>query len=378
VDTSVFQRPATCAPPSTTSAGPPWPRCCSSTLWLGFAWRSWRVGVIALVAVVLSYIARRCWCLQARGTTFNALVLTGLAVAIGVIVDDIAHHVDAVGAGWSPTATTGRPRRRSSPTPSPAARRPPRYAIAVVAVTLLPIWLLTGFSGAFARPLVAGYALAFLRPPSSRWSVHPVPLLRAAADDRARAPGQPAGHRGQRPGRPDHRSDGPGPPGAGSTGRSPPSPRSGWPPWPSCRRSGGAPPCHPGRPRPGRRVERAAGHLAAGDAPAGHLGRRPAAGRARRRRRVDQRRAGAVRRSDRRCELGRHLDHHPGRRDYAKTATRSAGWSTATPAIAHTLTSYPALAVAEAGAQTAAAPLTVRLYGNRPGQDAGRGRTRSG
>src|SRR5204863_4533192 len=99
------------------------------------------------------------------------LVLTGLVVAVGVIVDDVVVGVDAMKRrfaehpGGGTEATDGRTEATKGQKVTEAitaARRPLGYALLVVLLAALPLWLLTGFAGALARPLVGAYALAVL------------------------------------------------------------------------------------------------------------------------------------------------------------------------------------------------------------------------
>ncbi len=89
-------------------------------LWLGVSTRSWRVALIGLLAFALCVIATG-YVLYLRGTTFNAMILAGLVIALGVIVDDIVVAVRRhQGAASTRVARpeTSAPRRPSSRTPT--------------------------------------------------------------------------------------------------------------------------------------------------------------------------------------------------------------------------------------------------------------------
>jgi Cu/Ag efflux pump CusA len=123
------------------------------------AFFSWRMTLISVVSVVVSLIAAA-YVLYLRGTTFNIMVLTGLAVAIGVIVDD---------AVVDPGIILGRLRMRRDEDradgvaeASRTARAPLLYAALVVLVAPLPLVFLDGVAGSFTRPAVLSYALAVL------------------------------------------------------------------------------------------------------------------------------------------------------------------------------------------------------------------------
>jgi Cu/Ag efflux pump CusA len=154
-------------------------------LWLGIAWQSWRVAVIAFVAVALSYVTAAL-VLYARGTTFNALILAGLAIGIGVVVDDLAHGVDAMKRDLA-ERRTDMPKASLITDAVIAARRPLGYALAIVALGLVPLWLVTGFAGMLSRNLVGGYVLSLLAATAVALVGTPVlayVLLPSAAPDR--------------------------------------------------------------------------------------------------------------------------------------------------------------------------------------------------
>ncbi|TDU05435.1 AcrB/AcrD/AcrF family protein [Streptomyces sp. 846.5] len=65
------------------------------TVWLGVCWRSWRVALVGLVAVVLPLVAAA-YVLYLRGSTFNEMTLLGMLAALGIVVDDAVSGVLAL------------------------------------------------------------------------------------------------------------------------------------------------------------------------------------------------------------------------------------------------------------------------------------------
>ena len=97
-----------------------------------------------------------------RGTTFNVMILAGLAVALGIVIDDAVTTVEEI-------RRRVREHRASDDTQTTASvvvratlatRGPLLYATVVVLLIPLPALALGGVAGAFAGPLVLSYVLA--------------------------------------------------------------------------------------------------------------------------------------------------------------------------------------------------------------------------
>lgn len=125
-------------------------------LLFGAVLRSWRGALVGTVAVALSLVAAA-YVLYLRGTTFTTLTLTGLVIALGVIVDDAVVGVAAVQRGrgtdrrWAPSDLVEAYARM---------RAPLGYATVVLVLAVLPVLLLSGTSADFALPLVTSYLVA--------------------------------------------------------------------------------------------------------------------------------------------------------------------------------------------------------------------------
>lgn len=128
---------------------------------LGVFFMDWRSALISFVTVPLA-LAVTAFVLHARGTPFNVIVLAGLVVALGVIIDDAITDVENV------TRRLRKPRPEGDTTPTDAivlnallqVRSPIIYAILVILLTVMPFFLLGGLPGSFLEPFASSYALA--------------------------------------------------------------------------------------------------------------------------------------------------------------------------------------------------------------------------
>ncbi|MDQ3880928.1 MAG: efflux RND transporter permease subunit, partial [Chloroflexota bacterium] len=130
---------------------------------LGIFFFSWRSALIALVVIPLSLLAGVI-VLHVLGATMNALVLAGLAVALGVVIDDAIADVENV-------VRRLRDRRRAGSLRSTLLvigdasgeiRSSMLYATVVLLLAAVPALVIGGLSGSFLLPLVASYVLAVL------------------------------------------------------------------------------------------------------------------------------------------------------------------------------------------------------------------------
>ena len=147
----------------------------------------WRTALISLVSIPLSLMAAAL-VLALRGATINTMVLAGLVIAIGVVVDDAIIDVENI---WRRL----RQRRLSIPRTvleaSLEVRRPIVYATLINVVAVVPIFFMEGLSGAFFAPLALSYALAVAASMVVALTVTPAMsliLLRGARLERPDAP----------------------------------------------------------------------------------------------------------------------------------------------------------------------------------------------
>lgn len=138
--------------------------------WLLF--RSWRVAVIALVAIVTT-VAAAAVVLYLRDATLNITVLVGVMLGISVIVGDIVEDVHA--QRRRPTAPAD-PDTSSSAAAKPwrSIRTPLFHASLIMVVTLVPTLFVTGIGGSFFQPLFWSLTLALLAALLVGLSVTPV------------------------------------------------------------------------------------------------------------------------------------------------------------------------------------------------------------
>jgi CzcA family heavy metal efflux pump len=123
----------------------------------------WRTALISLTAIPLSLIAAAV-VLYYRGGTLNTMVLAGLVIALGEVVDDAIIDVENI---------VRRLRlNRALPQPQPAlrvvlaasleVRSAIVFASLIIVMVFLPVFFLPGLAGSFFRPLAVSYVLAVL------------------------------------------------------------------------------------------------------------------------------------------------------------------------------------------------------------------------
>jgi CzcA family heavy metal efflux pump len=119
----------------------------------------WRAALVGLVSIPLSLLAA-VLVIQATGSTFNAMSLTGLVIALGIVIDDAVINADNVLRRMRKEA--GEPIMRSILETSLATRTPLVLATVIVLLAALPALLAEGVPGAFVRPMVVSYVPAIL------------------------------------------------------------------------------------------------------------------------------------------------------------------------------------------------------------------------
>jgi Cu/Ag efflux pump CusA len=131
--------------------------------WIGLSTGSWRVSLISVIAIALP-VAIGVLVLQALGTTFDTMILAGLVMALGVIVDDAV-----VGAGMLKRNLALRDESGGGQSEAALAwdayaemRQPLGWALAILLLAAGPLLLVSGLAGSFLKPIVLAYALAAL------------------------------------------------------------------------------------------------------------------------------------------------------------------------------------------------------------------------
>ena len=123
----------------------------------------WRAAVISSLAIPLSLVAA-VLVLYYRGGTVNTMVLAGLIIALGEVVDYAIIDVENILRRLRLNHEAGNPKSafRVVLDASLEVRSAVVYATLIVVLTLVPVFFLEGLAGSFFRPLAASYILAIL------------------------------------------------------------------------------------------------------------------------------------------------------------------------------------------------------------------------
>ena len=130
---------------------------------LGAFFFRWRTALISLIAIPLAIVAAG-YVLHLRGATFNTMVLAGLVIALGAVIDDAVVDVENI------VRRLRQARQEGSERPSIAIileaalemRGALAYATLIMLLAVLPVFFLHGLAGAFFQPLAISYALALI------------------------------------------------------------------------------------------------------------------------------------------------------------------------------------------------------------------------
>ncbi|QDU56140.1 efflux RND transporter permease subunit [Aeoliella mucimassa] len=123
----------------------------------------WRSAIISATAIPLSLVAA-VLVLAWRGGTVNTMVLAGLVIALGEVVDDAIIDVENITRRLRLNAKSPNPCNsfRVVLDASLEVRSAVVYATVIVILAFLPVFFLTGLAGSFFRPLATAYILAIL------------------------------------------------------------------------------------------------------------------------------------------------------------------------------------------------------------------------
>ena len=121
----------------------------------------WRTALISTVTIPLSLTAAGL-VLYWRGETINVMVLAGLVIALGVVVDDAIIDIENIWRRLRLSRLEGddTPVAKVIVDASLEVRSSIVYATMIILLSLVPIYLLSGLTGTFFRPLVLSYGLA--------------------------------------------------------------------------------------------------------------------------------------------------------------------------------------------------------------------------
>jgi CzcA family heavy metal efflux pump len=152
----------------------------------------WRTALISVVAIPLSLMAAAL-VLYVTGATINTMILAGLVIAIGVVVDDAIIDVENIARRLRQYRKEGsnKPIAKIILEASLEVRGAIIYATLIDAAALLPVFFMEGLSGSFFRPLAFSYALAVIASMFVALTVTPalsLMLLRKASIERHESP----------------------------------------------------------------------------------------------------------------------------------------------------------------------------------------------
>lgn len=124
---------------------------------LAFAFYHWRAALVSVATVLVSLVVAAL-VLKLRGHTFNSMVLAGLAIAVGAVVDDAISGTERVlrrirERGDKPVVSTVVDATLE-------VRTSLVYALVFVLLPVMPAFFMGDLFGAFGRPLAISYAMA--------------------------------------------------------------------------------------------------------------------------------------------------------------------------------------------------------------------------
>ena len=138
--------------------------CVLVVLVLMFFLADWRTALISSVAIPLSLLAAAMM-LRYRGGTIDTMVLAGLVIALGEVVDDAIIDVENIVRRLRLNRAGRSSRGRAIAVVFDASlevRSAVVFGSLIVMLVFLPVFMLEGLSGAFFRPLATAYVLAIL------------------------------------------------------------------------------------------------------------------------------------------------------------------------------------------------------------------------
>ncbi len=163
IDSTIF-RPATFIEDSIANLTKAmWISCLLVILVLILFLFDWRTAAISITAIPLSLLAALI-IIQIKGGTVNTMILAGLVIAIGEVVDDAIIDVENIIRRLRLNAVLDNPLPALKVVLSASleVRSAVVYASMIVVLVFLPVFFLDGLSGTFFRPLAMSYILAIL------------------------------------------------------------------------------------------------------------------------------------------------------------------------------------------------------------------------
>jgi hypothetical protein len=123
----------------------------------------WRTALISLLAIPLSLLTAAL-VLHYQGYSINTMVIAGLVIALGAVVDDAIIDVENIMRRLRLNRATENPLPafRVVLDASIEVRSAIVYATLIIVLVFLPVFFLDGLSGSFFRPLAVSYVLALM------------------------------------------------------------------------------------------------------------------------------------------------------------------------------------------------------------------------
>ena len=123
----------------------------------------WRTALISSIAIPMSLLTAGVL-LNYRGGTLDTMVLAGLVIALGEVVDDAIIDVENIVRRLRLNRALADPRPALAVVfdASLEVRSAVLYGSLIVVLVFIPVFLLEGLTGAFFRPLALAYILAIL------------------------------------------------------------------------------------------------------------------------------------------------------------------------------------------------------------------------
>ncbi|MBS1979011.1 MAG: efflux RND transporter permease subunit [Bacteroidetes bacterium] len=137
--------------------------CVLVILILFFFLKDWRTALISVLAIPISLIVAAL-VLHYRGGTLDTMVLAGLVLALGEVVDDAIIDVENIVRRLRLNSLLPKAEKHFKVVlkASMEVRSAVVYGSIIVALVLMPVFFLPGLSGSFFRPLALSYMLAIL------------------------------------------------------------------------------------------------------------------------------------------------------------------------------------------------------------------------
>jgi CzcA family heavy metal efflux pump len=137
--------------------------CILVVIVLAFFLYDWHTVVISAVAIPCSLIIAAL-ILHCRGGTINTMVLAGLVIALGEVVDDAIIDVENIMRRLRLNRAAGNPQSSFAVVlnASIEVRSAVFYGSLIIVLVLIPVFFLPGLSGTFFKPLALSYILAML------------------------------------------------------------------------------------------------------------------------------------------------------------------------------------------------------------------------